>query len=140
MKGVAAIGIDIAKQTFQLHRAAADGSVVFRKKLSRDQSLTFLSGLPPCLVAMEACATDHHWMREIQASAHDVRLIPPIYVKPFVKRQKNDASDAEAISEAASRPTTRFVAVKTGEDQAQGSLFRSRALMVGQKTQLLNAL
>lgn len=140
MKDVAIVGIDIAKQAFQLHGAAADGSVVFRKKLSRGQLLTFLSGLPPCLVAMEACATGHHWGREIQALGHEVRLIPPIYVKPFVRRQKNDANDAEAISEAASRPTMRFVAIKTVEDQAQGSLFRSRALMVGQRTQLLNAL
>lgn len=140
MKDVAIVGIDIAKQAFQLHGATADGSVAFRKKLPRGQLLSFLDGLSPCIVAMEACATGHHWGREIRALGHEVRLIPPIYVKPFVKRQKNDANDAEAISEAASRPTMRFVAVKSVENQAQASLFRSRSLLVGQRTQLLNAL
>ncbi|XZQ31169.1 IS110 family transposase (plasmid) [Rhodobacter capsulatus] len=140
MPEVAIVGIDIAKQVFQLHGAAADGSVAFRKKLSRGQLLGFLAELPPCIVAMEACATGHHWGREISALGHEVRLIPPIYVKPFVKRQKNDANDAEAISEAASRPTMRFVAVKSAEAQSQASLFRSRVLLVGQRTQLLNAL
>lgn len=110
------------------------------QKLSRGQLIGFLKNLPNCIVAMEACATGHHWGREIQALGHEVRLIPPIYVKPFVKRQKNDANDAEAISEAAARPTMRFVQVKTADDQAQASLFRSRALLVGQRTQLLNAL
>ena len=140
MKDVAIVGIDIAKQIFQLHGAAADGSVAFRKKLPRGQLVGFLKNLPNCIVAMEARATGHHWGREIQALGHEVRLIPPIYVKPFVKRQKNDPNDAEAISEAAARPTIRFVQVKMVDDQAQASLFRSRALLVGQRTQLLNAL
>lgn len=140
MPEVAIVGIDIAKQVFQLHGASADGSVAFRTKLSRGQLLGFLTELPPCIVAMEACATGHHWGREISALGHEVRLIPPIYVKPFVKRQKNDANYAEAISEAASRPTMRFVAVKSAEAQSQASLFRSRVLLVGQRTQLLNAL
>jgi transposase len=125
---------------FQLHGAAVDGSVVFRKKLSRTQLLAFLAKLPACTVAMEACATSHHWGREIGKLGHAVRLIPPIYVKPFVKRQKNDAADALAIAEAASRPTMRFVAVKTEEQQSRAMIFRTRDLLVRQRTQLINAL
>jgi len=113
------IGIDLAKRVFHLHGAAADGSVVFRRKLSRGQVLAFLAGQAPCVVAMEACASAHHWGREIARLGHEVRLIAPIYAKPFVKRQKNDAADAEAIAEAASRPTMRFVAVKTADQQAR---------------------
>jgi transposase len=134
------IGIDLAKRVFQAHGAAADGSVVFRKKLSRSQLLTFLAAQPRCTVAMEACATAHGWGREIGRLGHEVRLIPPIYVKPFVKRQKNDAADAEAIAEAASRPTMRFVAVKSEEQQARSMIFRTRDLLVRQRTQLINAL
>ena len=134
------IGIDLAKRVFQAHGAAADGSVVFRKKLSRSQLLTFLAAQPRCTVAMEACATAHGWGREIGRLGHEVRLIPPIYVKPFVKRQKNDAADAEAIAEAASRPIMRFVAVKSEEQQARSMIFRTRDLLVRQRTQLINAL
>jgi transposase len=134
------IGIDLAKRSFQLHGAAADGSVVFRKRLSRMQLLAFLAQQPACTVAMEACATSHDWGREVEQLGHTVRLIPPIYVKPFVKRQKNDAADAEAIAEAASRPTMRFVAVKTEEQQARAMVFRTRDLLVRQRTQLINAL
>ena len=134
------IGVDLAKRVFQVHGAAADGSVVFRKKLSRSQFLVFLAGQRPCTVAMEACATAHGWGREIGKLGHEVRLIPPIYVKPFVKRQKNDAADAEAIAEAASRPTMRFVAVKSEEQQARSMIFRTRDLLVRQRTQLINAL
>ena len=134
------IGIDLAKRVFQAHGAAADGSMVFRKKLSRPQFLAFLATQPRCTVAMEACATAHHWGREIGKLGHEVRLIPPIYVKPFVKRQKNDAADAEAIAEAASRPTMRFVAVKSEEQQARSMMFRTRDLLVRQRTQLINAL
>lgn len=134
------IGIDLAKRSFQLHGACADGSVMFRKKLSREKMLEFLARQPKCLVAMEACATSHYWGREITKLGHEVRLIPPIYVKPFVKRQKNDAADAEAIAEAASRPTMRFVAVKTEGQQAQSMVFRTRDLLVRQRTQLINAL
>jgi transposase len=102
------IGIDLAKRVFHLHGASAEGSVIFRKKVSRIQLLPFLAEQPKCVVAMEACATAHDWGREIEGLGHAVRLIPPIYVKPFVKRQKNDTADAEAIAEAASRPTMRF--------------------------------
>ena len=134
------IGVDLAKRVFQLHGAAADGSVVFRKKLSRAQFLPFLAGQPSCTVAIEACATAHGWAREAEKLGHTVRLIPPIYVKPFVKRQKNDIADAEAIAEAAARPTMRFVAVKSEEQQGRAMLFRTRDLFVGQRTQLINAL
>jgi transposase len=140
MSEVMIIGIDLAKRMFQAHGAAADGAVVFRKKLTRDRLLPFLAAQPRCVVAMEACATAHGWGREIQQLGHTVRLIPPIYVKPFVKRQKNDAADAEAITEAASRPTMRFVAVKTEAQQARAMLFRTRDLLVRQRTQLINAL
>ena len=140
MKNVSIIGIDLAKRVFQLHGASAEGAVVFRRKLSRGQLLEFLASLPPCVVAMEACGSAHHWGREIGALGHEVRLIPPVYVKPFVKRQKNDAADAEAIAEAASRPTMRFVAVKSEASQARAMVFRGRDLLVGQRTQLINAL
>ena len=125
MDEVSLIGIDLAKRSFQLHGARADGSVAYRRKLSREKLLGFLASQPPCTVAMEACASAHYWGREIAALGHEVRLVPPIYVKPFVKRQKNDTADAEAISEAAERPTMHFVAVKTGAQQAQGMLFRT---------------
>ena len=134
------IGIDIAKRAFQLHGASKGGHVIFRRTLSRGQVLVFLKKHPPCTVALEACATAHHWGREISGLGHNVQLIPPVYVKPFVKRQKNDANDAQAIAEAASRPTMRFVPVKTVDQQAQATLFRGRGLLVAQRTQLLNAL
>ena len=140
MEQVNIIGLDLAKRTFQLHGARGDGSVAFRKKLSREKVLTFLVGQPRCVVAMEACGSAHHWARAIRDVGYEVRLIPPRYVKPFVKRQKNDAADAEAIAEAASRPTMRFVAVKTEEQQARAMLFRTRDLLVRQRTQLINAL
>ena len=134
------IGLDLAKSVFQAHCAAADGSVVLRRKLSRAQLLRFLGEQPPCVVAMEACASAHHWGREIEKLGHDVRLIAPAYVKPFVKRQKNDMADAEAIAEAASRPTMRFVAVKSAEKQAAGLTFKARDLLVRQRTQAISAL
>ena len=140
MAEVTIIGVDLAKRVFQAHGAAADGSVVFRKKLTRAQFLLFLSDQPRCIVAMEACATAHDWGRAIAELGHEVKLIAPVYVKPFVKRQKNDANDAEAIAEAASRPTMRFVPVKTREQQARAILFRTRDLLVRQRTQLVNAL
>ena len=140
MEHATIIGIDLAKRSFQLHGARADGSVAFRKKLNRDKMLHFVASHPPCVVAMEACASAHHWGREIGKLGHEVKLVPPIYVKPFVKRQKNDAADAEAICEVASRPTMRFVAVKTREQQSQGMLFRTRDLLVRQRTQTINAL
>ena len=134
------IGIDLAKRSFQVHGAKADGSVAYRRKLSRGKLLGFLASQPGCTVAMEACASAHYWGREIAALGHEVRLVPPIYVKPFVKRQKNDTADAEAIAEAAQRPTMHFVAVKAEAQQAQGMLFRTRDLLVRQRTQTINAL
>ena len=140
MNDVSIIGLDLAKNVFQAHGAGADGSVVFRRKLSRAQLMKFLGEQPSCLVAMEACASAHHWGRVIGDLGHEVRLIPPAYVKPFVKRQKNDLADAEAIAEAASRPTMRFVAVKSEEQQAAAMTYRTRDLLVRQRTQTINAL
>jgi transposase len=140
MEKASIIGLDLAKRSFQAHGARAEGGVAFRKKLSREKVLTFLAEQPRCVVAMEACGSAHHWGRTIRDLGHEVRLIPPAYVKPFVKRQKNDAADAEAIVEAASRPTMRFVAVKTEEQQARAMLFRTRDLLIRQRTQLINAL
>ncbi len=140
MDEVRIIGLDLAKNVFQAHGAAADGAVVFRRKLSRAQLLNFMAAQAPCVVAMEACASAHHWGRAIGDLGHEVRLIPPAYVKPFVKRQKNDMADAEAIAEAASRPTMRFVAVKTEAQQASAMAYRTRDLLVRQRTQTINAL
>jgi transposase len=140
MGEVSIIGLDLAKNVFQAHGAGADGSVVFRRKLSRAQLLKFMAAQPPCVVAMEACASSHHWGRAIGDLGHEVRLIPPAYVKPFVKRQKNDMADAEAIAEAASRPTMRFVAVKSEAQQAAAMAYRTRDLLVRQRTQTINAL
>ena len=140
MKEVSIIGVDLAKQVFQLHGATAEGEVVFRKKLSRKQFVAFMRVQPGCCVAMEACATAHHWARTLMDLGHEVRLIAPKFVKPYVKNQKNDMADAEAITEAASRPTMRFVEVKTPEQQGLGMIFRLRDLLVGQRTQTVNAL
>jgi transposase len=140
MEEVSTIGLDLAKNVFQVHGADASGAVLFRKKLRRHQVLAFFSSQPPCTVAMEACCSSHHWAREIGRLGHAIRLIPPAYVKPFVKRQKNDAADAEAICEAAQRPTMRFVAPKSEQAQAAALVFRARDLLVGQRTQIINAL
>ena len=140
MGEVSTVGIDLAKSVFQIHGADASGAVMVRKKLRRDEVPAFFSTLPSCTVAMEACASAHHWAREIAALGHDTKLIPPAYVKPFVKRQKNDAADAEAICEAAQRPTMRFVQGKSAEAQASAVVFRTRDLLVRQRTQLINAL
>lgn len=140
MEEVSIIAIDLAKHVFQLHGACSDGTPAFRKKLSRGRLLPFLGAKPRTIVAMEACASAHYWGREIQALGHEVRLIAPAYVKPFVKRQKNDLADAEAIAEAAARPTMRFVAVKSAEKQASGMVFKTRDLLVRQRTQMINAL
>lgn len=134
------IGIDLAKNVFHLHGTHDDGTVVFRKKLSRGQVLPFLSEQPNCLVAMEACATAHDWAREIGKLGHGTRLIPPQYVKPYVKRQKNDTADAEAITEAVSRRNMRFVEVKSEEQQVSAMAYRTRQMFIGQRTQTVNAL
>jgi transposase len=137
---VSTIGLDIAKHVFQMHGADAIGRVMFRKRLTRARLLAFFAAQPPCVVAMEACAGAHHWAREIGRLGHTVRLIPPAYVKPYVKRQKNDVADAEAICEAAQRPTMRFVPVKSEAQQANAVVFRARDLLVRQRTQCINAL
>ena len=132
------IGLDLAKSVFQVHGVDAAGKTVVRKALRRAQVLTFFSKLPPCLVGIEACGTSHHWARELIKLGHDVRLMPPAYVKPYVKRGKTDAADAEAICEAVTRPTMRFVPIKSPEQQAALSMHRSRDLLVKQRTQLVN--
>src|SRR5919106_2431283 len=140
MEEVSTIGLDLAKHVFQAHGAGASGAVLFRKRLRRERLLSFFARQPRCRVAMEACASGHYWARAISELGHEVRLIPPAYVKPFVKRQKNDMADAEAICEAAQRPTMRFVAVKSEAKQAAAAIFRARDLLVGQRTQIINAL
>ena len=115
---ISTIGLDLAKNVFQIHGIDATGEVVVRKMLRRAQMLPFFEKLPPCLVGAEACGTYHHWARELTKLGHTVRLMPPVYVKPYVKRGKNDVADAEAICEAVTRPTMRFVAVKSREQQA----------------------
>src|ERR1051325_2459348 len=137
---VSTIGLDLAKHVFQAHGADASGKVGFRKRLRREKVLEFFAGKPACVVAMEACSSAHHWARELARLGHIVRLIPPAYVKPFVKRHKNDMADAEAICEAAQRPTMRFVAVKSEAKQASAVVFRTRDLLVGQRTQIINAI
>lgn len=134
------IGIDLAKNVFQVHGVDDQGKVVIARQLRRKQVMEFFAKLPPCLVGMEACATSHHWARELSQLGHSVRLIPPSYVKAYVKRSKNDAADAAAICEAVTRPSMRFVAVKTVEQQASLMLHRSRDLLIRQRTQLINAL
>lgn len=137
---ITTLGIDLAKSIFQLHGIDAEGKVLLRKKLRRQTLLSFLAGLPPCLVGMEACATAHFWAREVAALGHEVRLIPPAYVKPYVKRQKNDMADAEAICEAVSRPNMHFVAIKSADQQAVLMLHRSRELLVRHRIAMINAL
>jgi len=137
---VTTIGLDIAKNVFHAHGADGRGAMVFSRKLTRGKLLDFFVAQPACVVAMEACGGSHHWARELTQMGHEVRLIAPAYVKPFVKRHKNDAVDAEAICEAAQRPGMRFVAMKTEEQQAAGLVFRTRDLLVRQRTQLVNAL
>lgn len=136
---ITTIGIDIAKSVFQLHGVDEAGTVVLRKKLRRSAVLETFRDLAPCLVGMEACATAHYWAREISALGHEVKLMPPAYVKPYVKRSKNDMADAEAICEAVTRPTMRFVPVKSADRQGVLVLHRTRDLLMRQRTMLLNA-
>ena len=140
MEEVTIIGIDLAKNVFQLHGAAADGRPVFRKKLTRLQFQRFMAAQPPRTVAMEACPGSHYWAREMAELGHTVKVISPQYVTPYVKRQKNDAADAEAIAEAATRPHMRFVEPKSAEQQARAVVFRVRQKVIAQRIELVNAL
>ncbi len=140
MTPVATIGLDIAKNVFQVHGVDVSGQVVVRRRLSRGRVLAFFEKLKPCLVGIEACSTSHYWARELAALGHQVRLLPAQYVKPYVKRGKNDAADAEAICEAVTRPAMRFVPVKTPEQQSVMMLHRVRLMLNRQRTQLSNSI
>ena len=140
MQTVTTVGLDIAKSVFQVHGVDAAGQVVVRRQLKRRYVLTFFQKLPSCLVGIEACASSHYWSRELQALGHTVRLMPPAYVKPYVKRQKNDAADAEAICEAVTRANMRFVETKTPEQQSCLMLHRTRHLFIRQQTAVINAI
>jgi len=140
MGQITTIGLDIAKSVFQVHGIDATGEAVLRRRLTRTRLVEFFAKLPPCLVGIEACATSHHWARELRKLGHDVRLMPPRYVKPYVKRQKNDTADAEAICEAVTRPTMRFVEVKSPEQQSILVLHRTRMMLMRQRIQLSNAI
>ena len=140
MQAITTIGLDIAKSVFQVHAVDAKGNVVLRRQIKRRYVLAFFQKLPACLVGIEACASAHHWSRQLQALGHTVRLMPPAYVTPYVKRHKNDAIDAEAICEAVTRPNMRFVATKTREQQSCLTLHRTRHLLIRQRTSVINAI
>src|SRR3974390_3758521 len=140
MQTIQTIGLDIAKSVFQVHGVGADGSVVVRRQLKRRYVLAFFEKLAPCLIGMEACASAHHWSRQLEALGHTVRLMPTAYVKPYVKRQKNDVTDAEAICEAVTRPNMRFVPTKTVEQQSCLMLHRVRHLFIRQQTAVINSI
>jgi transposase len=140
MQAITTIGLDIAKSVFQVHGVDANGRMVVRRQLKRRYVLTFFEKLAPCLIGIEACASSHHWSRQLQALGHTVRLMPPAYVKPYVKRQKNDATDAEAICEAVTRPNMRFVPTKSLEQQSGLVLHRTRHLFMRQQTSVINAI
>jgi len=140
MQAIKTVGLDIAKSVFQVHGIDVAGNVVVRRQLKRRYVLAFFEKLNPCLVGIEACASSHHWSRELQALGHTVRLMPPAYVKPYVKRQKNDAADAEAICEAVTRANMRFVSTKTPEQQSCLMLHRTRHLFIRQQTSVINAI
>src|SRR5665213_308105 len=140
MQTITTIGLDIAKSVFQVHGVDAQGNIIVRRQLKRRYVLAFFQKLPPCLIGIEACASSHHWSRELQSVGHTVRLMPPAYVKPYVKRQKNDAADAEAICEAVTRANMRFVATKTSEQQSCLTLHRTRHLFIRQQTAVINVI
>jgi transposase len=140
MGDITTIGLDLAKSVFQVHVVDEAGTVMMRKRLRRSQVLAFFAGIPPCLVGLEACATAHHWARELISLGHEARLMPPNYVKAYVKRNKHDVADAEAICEAVRRPSMRFVPVKTAEQQSALMMHRARDLLIRQRTMLVNAL
>lgn len=140
MDKISTIGLDLAKHVFQVHGVDEQGAVAVRKQLRRGQVMDFFAKLAPCVVGIEACGSAHYWAREIAALGHDAKLMPPGYVKPYVKRGKNDAADAEAICEAVTRPTMRFVPVKSAQQQASGMVYKVRELLVRQRTQTVNAL
>ena len=140
MHTITTIGLEIAKSVFQVHGIDAEDKVIIRRQLKRRYVLAFFQKLAPCLVGIEACASSHHWSRELKALGHTVRLMPPAYVKPYVKRQKNDAADAEAICEAVTRANMRFVATKTPEQQSCLMLHRTRHLFIRQQTAVINVI
>ena len=140
MQTVTTIGLDIAKSVFQVHGVDGAGQVVIRRQLKRRYVLAFFQKLPSCVVGIEACASSHHWSRELQALGHTVRLMPPAYVKPYVKRQKNDMADAEAICEAVTRANMRFVPTKTPEQRSGLMLHRTRHLLIRQQTSVINTI
>lgn len=140
MKKVSTIGLDLAKRVFQVHGVDAAGAVVVRRSLRRSQMVSYFGRVAPCVIGMEACATAHHWGRVLSELGHTVRLIPPAYAKAYVRRNKNDPADAEAICEAVSRPSMRFVPLKTAEEQAAGGLHRVREQLMKQRTMLINGL
>jgi len=140
MQAVTTIGLDIAKSVFQVHGIDTEGNILIRRQLKRRSVLAFFEKLPPCLIGVEACATSHHWSRQLKGLGHSVRLMPPAYVKPYVKRQKNDAADAEAICEAVTRTNMRFVETKTPEQQSCLMLHRTRQLFIRQQTSVINAI
>jgi len=140
MQAITTVGLDVAKSVFQIHAIDAEGNVIVRRQLKRRGVLAFFQKVPPCLIGIEACASSHHWSRELQRLGHTVRLMPPAYLKPYVRRQKNDLADAEAICEAVTRPTMRFVATKTPEQQSGLMLHRTRHLFIRQQTAVINAI
>lgn len=140
MEKITTIGLDLAKSVFQVHAVTAGGQIVVRRALRRSQVLEFFRNTEPCLVGMEACGSAHYWANAIGELGHNVKLMPPAYVKPYVKRSKTDAADAEAICEAVTRPTMRFVPIKTPEEQAAGTVLKTRELFVRQRTQTANAM
>src|SRR3984885_804584 len=139
LSSVTTVGLDLAKHVFQVHGVDASGRVLVAKAIRRNKLLEFFASLPPCLVGLEASGSGHHWARELNKLGHEARMMPPAYVKPYIRRQKNDAADAEAICEAVTRPTMRFVGVRSLKNQAALMRHKAQEMLVSQRTQLLNA-